>query len=458
MDFALSRVVRLATCTFVAAGVATSVMGPEPALVGVLASLTVIVVAVVFRHLSAEPELGLIGLLVAAAIVSSTFTAIRLAPGLPPGDVAIVLSLVAALITRPQDVRLVSRPYAIAIPGLILIGGIASALAAGGREADLLAAVQFSYAYCLVPIAIGVLSLTRSGRVLAVGAFLSGVAVSVGVALWDVAGGDLSASLTGLVFYGRYAGLTTHPNTLGLLGVLGVPMAMSLIDGNSSRATRAMGLTSVLISVGAVALSGSRAAMIALPVALAAYWVFVNRFQGRVTTRVPLVSMAAALTLLALVVSHPGALAFSVDRFTGVVSVDDSDQARLLLYAAAWADFLASPILGVGFGGVRDAHDIYLQVLSSAGTVGFLLWVTYLAASLRLAVQESQRGRPLSDAHIAAACAAAICAWLVVGLFQNAVLDRNLLLPVGLLLGLAARREVLLPIGYRGVRGLRVGA
>ena len=132
----------------------------------------------------------------------------------------------------------------------------------------------------------------------------------------------------------------------------------------------------------------------------------------------------------------------SIDRLTGAVSVDASDAERLVLYEAALADFASSPLLGVGYAGVRAAHNIYLQFLESAGVIGFLLWAGYLVATLRLALSVSVPGSARAAAYLAIACASGLAGWLAFGFAQNALYDRFLMVPVGLLLGLAARDAV----------------
>ena len=100
--------------------------------------------------------------------------------------------------------------------------------------------------------------------------------------------------------------------------------------------------------------------------------------------------------------------------------------------------FASSPILGTGFATVRDAHDIYLQLLQAGGILALLSFIVFVAGSLLTGLHLS-RSASLSKPHrtLALALIASIVTWLVAGLAQNYVYDRYLYMPFALLLALA---------------------
>jgi O-antigen ligase len=137
---------------------------------------------------------------------------------------------------------------------------------------------------------------------------------------------------------------------------------------------------------------------------------------------------------------------------------------RRLLWAAAWHDFKAHPVLGSGAGTfesfwlrnrtsgekVRDAHSLHLETLAELGPVGLVLLVAVLALPLVAAARARQR-------RLVAPAFGAYVAYLL-----HAGIDWDWEMPAVTLLGLfcgaamllAARsrsRPVHLPVFARGV-------
>ena len=111
----------------------------------------------------------------------------------------------------------------------------------------------------------------------------------------------------------------------------------------------------------------------------------------------------AAVALLLLIVSFPGAFSIAQERISSVFNFQfASNQARLLRWGQALLMFLESPIIGSGYGAFAilyeedvslvgeytaqfqlGAHSEYLQVLAELGIVGFAAWMWLFIAFFR---------------------------------------------------------------------------
>jgi putative inorganic carbon (hco3(-)) transporter len=86
------------------------------------------------------------------------------------------------------------------------------------------------------------------------------------------------------------------------------------------------------------------------------------------------------------------------DRLQGVD--DATELSRLALWQAAFSLFVGHPVLGIGYGNYKylytsfmtisaqldtlDAHNLYLQLLSETGLIGFLVFGAIVALFFRL--------------------------------------------------------------------------
>jgi hypothetical protein len=122
---------------------------------------------------------------------------------------------------------------------------------------------------------------------------------------------------------------------------------------------------------------------------------------------------------------------------TGVISVEGYDNGRLELYAEALSDFLARPLTGHGFSQIRDALNIYLQLLQAGGLIALSAFSLFTVGSLRLGWRLAHE--PVlsgSMRSLAVALTVSVLVWLQEGLVQNAIYDRYLYVPAGLLLAM----------------------
>jgi O-antigen ligase len=192
---------------------------------------------------------------------------------------------------------------------------------------------------------------------------------------------------------------TIDPNAVAASLVFGFPFALGLILGNNSLSKRLFGLlTSLLIIIGVV-ITFSRTGFIALSAGLI-YVIYSylrkskNKFSG--------------LVIIAFLI-------FGVLWFAGGVGINSSINARLgslstlndpriEIWKVVITAFKSSPIFGIGLGafptsyltyrdltpnllriwdGLRDPHNIYLQILSETGLIGGILFSAILFTTIK---------------------------------------------------------------------------
>ena len=262
-------------------------------------------------------------------------------------------------------------------------------------------------------------------------AWLAGVSVSSVIAVTDLLG--LTSINVTLILLGnateRQAGLTSHPNHLGLAAALAAPLAIRL-----AMKSRFKGVAVLLVLALGAVVSGSRAGQAAfvLAVALTIAW------TGRAWRLLPGVAFAAGISLAALVWVRPNLVEKTSDFFRiGSTHrlVVQANEERSSLSQQGVADFVERPIDGIGLEVIAQAHNIYLQLLAAGGLIlagGMLL---YFGGVLRAAYAERNDPDPLGVCLLIA-----VVVWMAAGAFGNQITDRYLYFPVALIAGLQALR------------------
>lgn len=108
--------------------------------------------------------------------------------------------------------------------------------------------------------------------------------------------------------------------------------------------------------------------------------------------------------------------------------VDASSIQRFMFWTAAWGMFVSSPLTGVGYGrfkelyelpglqsGIYDVHNLYLQLLSETGLVGFLVFGLLVLAIARTAIQRVRSPAGQLDRVVGFAALAGLAGVLVHG-------------------------------------------
>ena len=310
-------------------------------------------------------------LMVAGGMFFAPLSALQ--PLIPPPLItyADVFLLTGFALLLPHILR---RP--LKAPALFLVGSgivLSCALLAVAVHPDvgqsLSSTLRIAYAVIALPLAFLWWS-PSSGRVTLLGsAYVLGCLYSLAYGLAD-----------GPIEGGRYLGLTTHPNALGITLALG----LSLVPYLASR----MGDFGWLAYVGAafgaygVYVSGSRAALITVVLLVVMHLVIERTSGAFVLLLLVLAGVAAAAA------AHLTSEGNALGRLFGATDSSDSDAQRGALLEMGLEQMRENPLLGGGFGYIRSAHNIYVQVGASMGLValvGFLMILLALLMPLRTA-------------------------------------------------------------------------
>jgi len=174
---------------------------------------------------------------------------------------------------------------------------------------------------------------------------------------------------------GRITSVLNYSNSLaGFLNLL-LPIALGLLLIPVSRRLRSIATVGLLCCTGALVLTASRGGFASFLAILLLGAIYVARQPG---SRRWLLMGGVLMAALALI------LFFGLVRAPWLED-DQSAAMRLLFWGVAVTLFLRSPVIGVGYGnfrdlyslpgiasGVFDVHNLYLQLLSETGLIGFI--------------------------------------------------------------------------------------
>jgi O-antigen ligase len=191
---------------------------------------------------------------------------------------------------------------------------------------------------------------------------------------------------------GRFIGLTSHPNVLGLSAALGIFLGIGLFFFENRGSVRWGLAPQVAVCAVGGLLSGSRTSLVALVPALLIFGIFQRQNRRAILRALLALGVVwGALTYLA-----PGALSQYSDRIDsqGLIDYD-----RLLTATAAISDISQKPLLGWGadhFGDagrmlltdideVAGAHVTFLQYWYAVGLLGALGFLAlFIIPSVRM--------------------------------------------------------------------------
>ena len=287
--------------------------------------------------------------------------------GLPPTDVFLIIGTIHLLPTFMQH-RL--RLPTIYLLGLLLvsISSLIAVVITGDLLINAFYAVQWLFFIGALPI---IIAWWRPGLPIInrlLWSYLAGHVISTGWAMAE-----------GAAYAGRYDGLTHHPNAFGLGGVTSIAIVLFLFRVYTDVRVRVILAGFVAVSVLSITLSGSRAAIVVL-VALILLIPIVER------------SALAGIGLAAIGALGVMAIPFVVDvsgeesaigRLAGSGTATASDRVRTKGLEAGFDRFWESPILGSGFAGVEELHNVFLEAAVAIGFIGLLAYLVVLFALAR---------------------------------------------------------------------------
>ncbi len=294
-------------------------------------------------------------------------------------------------------------------------------------------ALRYAQNVTLFIIVFAAVRTTRDVTVI-LGAFVLGAALAA--AYGFVGGSNLTQP-------GRLVGATGEANQLATYLVAGLLLSIGVAATNRRRPLRALGAGAcgVICTLG-VALTLSRAALVALVISLLAAIVVVKRHRAVMSLVAILLTGAFAVYFLALA---PATARQRIFNDPGGTS------GRTALWTVAWRMVGAEPVGGVGIGNFPlrsvdylvqpgglsndtyvikeplEAHNIYLQMLAETGIVGFLLFAAVVVNSLWCAWRAARARAPgldhglivLAEATIVATVAVLVANFFAPGLFDK---------------------------------------
>jgi O-antigen ligase len=212
---------------------------------------------------------------------------------------------------------------------------------------------------------------------------------------------------------GRYTGFAGQANVLGHDMAFVIPTAAGLLLATRKRFARLVLMGVIVVAVGALLLSLSRAAFVA-GFAMWGLWVFRSGRLDTIWYMVPAVALLIGVVALA-----PEAVTDRIETMTDTSrrTTDASIQQRIEQFEFAGRAIVTNPLAGVGLlsfqpwaHGLREGrhvswvlHSSYLSVLAELGLLGFIPYAMILATCWILygrARTMTRLRRPLQDPEL----------------------------------------------------------
>lgn len=378
--------------------------------------------------------------LVLLAVPLVTCNALRASENVTYGDIPLAIGAVLLLAAwlrhgHPRGVV----PLGVIVGAFLLLAtGLLSNVPAENAD-SLESTLRFSVTLGVMPVILMFAASTPSRVQRLVDAWLLGAGLNSAVGALDLLGvTDIGASLTSVDFAtlaDRASGLTGHPNHLGLVAAMALPVAVAHLGRGGPRGFAALGLVPLLM-VGVFA-SGSRGALLAAVGGVAIFFVLGVSTRRSSTTLLLFAAPMVTFVILVAVLGNnelTGSVAF--ERLGGGATQSNVERRQTLQESIEQAG--DSLLVGDGFAVVRTAHNLYIQLLQAGGVLalaGFLAFAISIVRRARWLALPSHDSPPWLMG-LAAASGASFCVWLLFGMVGNAVYDRYLYVPVGLALAL----------------------
>jgi O-antigen ligase len=200
---------------------------------------------------------------------------------------------------------------------------------------------------------------------------------ALGIVVYQAAVGGTAGVQTGEGF--RASAVYTNPNATRIACVLGLFGAAYLLPNPKSTRLRLWPALAIPVLLLLQVRTGARLTFVAFFVFVLAWLTLCFRGAAGVRTRV-LFWAGMALLFISQVANTTLRDSVLSRRLRTTVAAPGQDS-RVQLYALSWEAFVHSPLVGVGlgnfaikYGSGAYTHSDYMEVLSSTGVVGFLLY------------------------------------------------------------------------------------
>lgn len=396
-----------------------------------------------YARACARPMLTIRGTLMSVLVLCvmlSCFNGIRAAPHLAVSDVAFIVLTLLYVITFPLIRH--TRPNFLVIMSwsLFFIIFCFSVIFHNTNLTNLENLAGFSkitVAFFVFPLVLKDLIKSPGDLRLIAGAAIMSAVANVLIAVVDYYGPLSISSLLhadtvgGWAYDTRFHGLSVHPNFLGEFSAIAIFLLLIFMPKKGKYP--AWGLwcgAQVVLFIGVLG-SGSRGAIIALTGA--SLYLAVSY---RKTYSINIWRLSGALLLL-FVMTGIGyyQIAHGVHNVFYRLFISDnigeSTQGHIEGYRTAFNMFLYKPFMGSGWGYFGEVENLLLQVLQSAGVVGFIGLVMYFWVLI------PRRTKDMLEElkKIKVSLWLAICVFLIFTIFVNGTYARFAMIPIGLLWG-----------------------
>lgn len=210
----------------------------------------------------------------------------------------------------------------------------------------------------------------------------------------------------------RFPGLASHPNALAISVCLTIPLVfMPLISMPKIKRIIVVGMM-----IFSIYITESRAGLIVLALTLSSIIILTKDFGkiqiSKLIIVIMVIAFAFGLGFLAKIIS--------LTRLSNQnTSAKASNSERLQLLEYGWNAFLDYPITGAGAVNLKVSHNIFLQVLSSIGIVGFICFLVFMIQLITIKADTLFYEKlPL-------------IVFLLFGIFNNSLSDFYLYFPIG---------------------------
>lgn len=376
----------------------------------------------------------------AFAVLTSSWNALRVAPGLALCDVFFVISglLLCLSVTLRHHLDAVLPLWLVGPASVLLALVLLSSVLANTPLAAILPGARLVIALLLAPLLISLAPESQRGLSLLVTCWIISATASCTIGAIDqVAGFDLGRSITGAPAAERVAGLSTQANHLAFTALFAMPFSLIRLLRTADWVPSLAYALSLTILLAGVLVSGSRGGVLGVGL-LCLLSVPILRLAQRGQLRTLLVGAGALLALVAVAGTSNFVSLERLSQSSTVASgVAHSNRLRGELLSTAVADFEARPIVGHGFAEVRAAHNIYVQLAVAGGVLAPLSLLWFLLGGATASFRCSRdRSIPVRLRDIASASCVVFLLWALMGTMQNQLYDRYLLVPAGLFLAI----------------------
>lgn len=335
----------------------------SPALAAVSALALVLLTAAVMVGLAAIGRTFLV-----LGFLTVPLTAVRPLDALPGLQLSDMFLSTGFVLLAPHFARTALRlpvPFILGAFGILTTGTL-SALATEQPGANFSHLLDLVQGILLLPILLVWSDPSRRSVIAYAGAYVAGNGINV-----------VASLIQGQEAGGRYIGLTTHANVMGLAQALSVALIPFLFETVPARFRWLVG-AGALISAYGIWISGSRAALLAALTILAVYPLLKRSILAALS--VAALSIPASILVSRAEQNLAGTNALS--RLLGAGGASGSNEARVAGAREGIDQFLNHPLLGDGWLTVWGAHNSYLQVAASIGIFGLVSYLLLLVPIL----------------------------------------------------------------------------